>query len=58
MPKPELVDITCTIKIEREKAVLLHDGSKDEWVPRSLIEINDDGTVTMPVWKAKEKGFI
>jgi hypothetical protein len=36
----------------------LFDGAKTEWVPKSYVENNEDGTFTMPVWLAKEKGFI
>jgi hypothetical protein len=58
MPKPELVDVACEARGETDLAWRLFDGSKSEWVPKSLVEKNDDGTWTMPVWKAKEIGFI
>ena len=53
-----LVDITAEIKAASPKAWKLFDGTKTEWVPRSLVENNGDGTFTMPEWLAKEKGFI
>lgn len=28
------------------------------WLPRSQIEINNDGTVTMPEWLAIQKGLV
>lgn len=40
------------------KAYLLYDGARKEWVPKSLVENNEDGTWTMPEWLALEKGFI
>ncbi len=46
MPKPdrsELFDLAANVT---------------EWVPKSQVEQNDDGTFTMPEWLAKEKGFI
>lgn len=57
MPK-EIVDIAAEIKIETDKAFRLYDGNKTEWVPKSQVENNGDGTFTMPMWLAKEKGFI
>jgi hypothetical protein len=58
MPKRELVDITAEIRGETDKAWRLHDGTKTEWVPKSQVENNGDGTFTMPEWLAKDKGFI
>ena len=58
MSKRELVDIAAEIKGESEKAYRIFDGVKTEWVPKSQIEKNGDGTVTMPEWLAMEKGFI
>ncbi len=58
MPKPELIDIAGEIKGETEKALRLYDGGRTEWVPKSQVEDNGDGTFTMPMWLAKDKGFI
>ncbi len=58
MSKKELIDIAAEIKGETEKAYRLFDGSRTEWVPKSQVEKNDDGTFTMPVWLAKDKGFV
>jgi hypothetical protein len=57
MPKSELFDLAAEIKGETEKAWRLFDGTKTEWVPKSQVEDNGDGTFTMPEWLAKEKGF-
>lgn len=62
--EPELVDLQLELRHEtfadrrHEGAFLLHDGSRDGWVPKSMCEDNRDGTFTMPRWKAKELGFI
>lgn len=65
-----LVDIACEIRRDdpRQKAVAVADGTREEirgrerekwfWLPRSEIEINPDGTVTMPEWLALEKGLV
>jgi len=52
MPKPELIDITAQVQGETPKAYCLFDGTKTEWVPKSQVEKNDDGTFTMPEWLA------
>lgn len=56
--KSSLVDIAADLRHETPKAFLLHDGIKTEWVPKSQVENNGDGTFTMPEWLAKDKGFI
>lgn len=53
-----LFDLAAEIRGETEKAWRLWDGSKTEWVPKSLVEDNKDGTFTMPEWLARDKGFI
>ena len=53
-----LIDIAAEIRGETEKALRLFDGDKTEWVPKSQVEDNKDGTFTLPQWLAKEKGFI
>lgn len=58
MPKSELFDLAATIEGETEKALRLNDGTRTEWVPKSQVEDNGDGVFTMPLWLAKEKGFV
>lgn len=53
-----LVDIAVEVKGETDKAYRVFDGDKTEWVPKSQVENNNDGTFTMPEWLAQEKGFI
>lgn len=54
----ELFDVAAEIKGETEKAWKLFDGKVTDWVPKSQVEDNKDGTFTMPIWLAKEKGFV
>ncbi|UFX42164.1 hypothetical protein HAP47_0023170 [Bradyrhizobium sp. 41S5] len=56
--KSDLVDIAAELKVETPAAFKIFDGKTTEWVPKSQVERNDDGTWTMPEWLAKEKGFI
>ena len=56
--KRELVDINAEVRGETDKAWRLFDGLRTEWVPKSQVEQNDDGTFTMPLWLARDKGFI
>ena len=56
--KSDIIDIAAEIKGETDKGWRLYDGSRTEWVPKSLVEKNDDGTFAMPEWLAMEKGFI
>ena len=61
MPAPGksgLIDISAEVRGESDKAFRLFDGAKTEWVPKSQVEDNGDGTFTMPEWLAKDKGFI
>lgn len=57
MGRSELFDMAAKIKAETDKAWLLNDGTREEWVPKSQVEDNGDGTFTMPQWLAEEKGF-
>lgn len=58
MTDPKLIDIAGEIRGETPHAIRLYDGKTTEWVPRSQVEDNGDGTFTMPEWLAKDKGFI
>ena len=57
MPE-KLVDIDAEIRGETDKAFRLYDGKTTEWVPKSQVEDNKDGTFTMPEWLANDKGFL
>lgn len=56
--RKELVEIAASLRGETQAAFLLDDGKRREWVPKSQVENNEDGTFTMPEWLAYEKGFI
>jgi hypothetical protein len=58
MREPRLIDIAGELRGETEKAFRIYDGKTTEWVPKSQVEQNSDGTFTMPLWIAQEKGFI
>ena len=58
MGKQELVDIAAELMGETDRAFRIFDGDRTEWLPKSQVERNDDGTFTMPEWLAKDKGFI
>lgn len=70
MVKKELVDISAIIRHETDGAYLLFDGRTEVkkgdtkpselrvWVPKTMIDNNEDGTFTLPFWLAKDKGFI
>jgi len=58
MSSPKLVDIAAELRGETDKAYRIFDGYKTEWVPKSQVENNGDGTFTMPEWLAQDKGFI
>lgn len=58
----DIVDVDYSvIKIDdpKYKGILFKIDGKDVWLPRSLIEVDeDDKTVAMPKWLAQEKGLI
>jgi len=56
--RSSLIDIAAQKRGETEKAFRLYDGKRTEWVPKSKVEDNGDGTFTMPEWLAEDKGFI
>lgn len=58
MSKREIIDIAAEVRGETDKAFRLYDGATTEWVPKSQVEDNGDGTFAMPVWLAKDKGFV
>lgn len=54
----DMVEIAGEIVRETDAAILFDDGTQKVWLPLSQIEINDDGTVSMPEWLAMEKELI
>ncbi len=58
MPKSELFDMAAKVVGETDMALRLSDGATTEWVPKSQVEDNGDGTFTLPIWLAEEKRFV
>lgn len=62
MSRKEIFDVTVTKIHATDKAWLVSDGTKQDWFPKSLYELeeNRDGTWTLtgPVFMLKEKGFL
>lgn len=63
--RSDLIDIACAVRRDLGASILIADGSEDDngnekltCLPKSQVEINDDGTVTMPEWLAKDRGLI
>lgn len=53
----EDVEISCEIITETSKALLIDDGTKKVWVPKSQT-ICEVGYIVIPEWLAKAKGLI
>ena len=61
--RSDIVDIVGDLVAETGKAILLHDGSLQAWLPKSQVEIDRDRAdglvaVAMPEWLAKDKGLL
>jgi len=63
--KSNIIDISVEVTARTAKAVLVHQGDKEDavWLPLSQIEIEPSGiagieTVTLPEWLAQDKGLI
>lgn len=57
----DLIDISGDLRHETTMAYLFHDGTREVWLPKSMVEIETIGSVataTMPEWLALEKGLI
>lgn len=62
----EMIEVSVTFKRETDRAVLINDGDKDIWLPKSQIEV-DGGEYPEPgevvdllvaEWLAKDKGLL
>lgn len=68
--KSDLIDIACEVRRDRpgDRTIAVADGAtievdgrtREKWyfLPRDLVQINSDGTVTMPEWLALDRGLI
>lgn len=60
----ETIEIDVDILRETEAALLVSDGGRQVWLPKSQIENPDDlspgdsGEIIVPVWLAEEKGLV
>lgn len=62
----EKIEVSVTFKHETDRAVLINDGDKDIWLPKSQIDIEggefpEEGEaceLLVAEWLAKEKGLI
>jgi hypothetical protein len=56
------VKITCIVRHETPKAVLIVSGGEEHWLPKSLLEIDkmDNGTadIILPEWRASKRGLM
>jgi len=55
------VEVSGRIVRETEKALLVDVGEgegKEIWLPKSQCEVEDDCTIVVEEWLAKEKGLI
>lgn len=56
--RSDLIGIAAEMRRETDAALLLFDGTKEVWVPKSQVEDNGDGTFAMPEWLAEKKGLL
>lgn len=53
----KLYDFAAEKRHETDKATLIFDGEKEYWIPKSLLQDNNDGTYTVPEWWAIKSGL-
>ena len=57
--KSNLIEVAGEVRRETAKAVLWYDGAREVWLPKSMIDIDEDeGTVALPEPLAFDKGLI
>lgn len=61
----EFVEVTGTVKYQTDHAILLDDGDREVWLPKSQIEDPEEfengehyDAILVPQWLAKDKGLI
>jgi hypothetical protein len=62
----EYTEIACEVRHKTGRAILIHDGVREAWIPYSQIEdpdpeemeIGSHITLLIPTWLAKDKGLI
>lgn len=62
MSRNDMIEIACICERETDLAVLLNDGTRSEWFPKSQLESwpdeGEDGIAEIPEWLAEDKEFI
>lgn len=58
MPDPKLIDLALELRHETALAYLVHDGHRDVWLPKSMVEYDGETIFTMPEWLAQKKELI
>jgi hypothetical protein len=54
----KMFELRALVVKETPKAYLLDDGGREEWFPKSQVQDNGDGTFTIPMWLAIDKGVV
>jgi hypothetical protein len=66
MADTDTIELQCEIRARSELAIMIHDGHKTVWIPRSeILSINIQeataghprATLTIPAWLAREKAI-
>jgi len=59
MKMHDIREVEGILLYETDKSFLiLVDGEDKVWLPKSLVENNEDGTFSLPEWLAIEKGWV
>ena len=59
--KSDLIDVAVEIRHETARAWLVHDGHRDVWLPKSMVEVTEQcgpSIVTLPEWLAEKTELI
>jgi len=54
----ELITLNAKLKAETDKAYLVVIKGKEVWVPKSISTYQEDGTIQVPLWFAKNNSLI
>jgi len=57
----KIIDLAVEIRHEIALAFLVHDGGREAWLPKSLVEVSEKRGQcigTLPEWLAKREGLI
>lgn len=56
-PKNQTVRLMLKIRHVSNNHLLLYDGIENHNIEKKLVKINKDGTFTVPLWLAEQKGW-